>query len=263
MNFKFKLRQIKENILYAFRFLKSKLDISDLELIGSPYYSIEHLKMSNYTVKRNMWGKFKIREKHLSDFRIKINSSGWVFETPSKNYGVIGYPSITFDDNPIEIRDIKSYRITYFSDLLIEANRKFNTSFDFWVGREATFSFPNVTHEIMIWDNYFVAMPFGKFRGEVKLSHRTYRVYSGYIDKSTENLGTLGWTYIAFLAVDRTDNSDIDMVEVFDFLTEKGLVKSDSYLLRSEFGNEVYNATGEFKISRFKYLFNGNTSNII
>lgn len=259
----FTIRQLKEKIQYLFKFLKKKIGFDEILPLNHDFKDVASLgHFKTYLVKSNKWGVFKIPNKYLNDFKTWISLKGWVFETPSRNYGVIGYPSITFHSEPIQISKIEQYDINYSSNLTIEKHRKFNTSFDFWVGSRAKFEFPTVTHEIMIWDNYFVAMPFGKYKGTVSISGSTYRVYSGYIDKSKENLGIHGWTYIAFLAIDRVQSNSINMKEALDYLISEGMLSEDLYLNRSEFGNEVYNASGMLTLNSFESRLNKMKVNI-
>lgn len=257
MNIKFHFRQFWEHILYLLRFFRKRVKLEDLIKYNPRYRDQEGLDLENYKVRRNMWGSFKLPYEKLKDFKTWIGEEGWVFQAPSKNYGVIGYPNLIFQEEPIKISDIFEYYVSYFTKGTVEKYRKFNTSFDFWLGKEPTFHFPHVTHEVMVWDDYFVAKPFGKFIEEVNLSGNRYRVYSGYIDKSNEELGVDGWNYTAFLKVDRTWYNTLNVRDVLWYLQDKGILTYDAYLLRCEFGNEIYNASGKMKIISFWSNLNG------
>lgn len=255
---KFTFRQLKEQVIYHISYVIGLITGRKLmgfyKSVGEEYHDIDRIVLDdNSIVKSNKWGMFKIPEKFKSDYMQFIGPKGWIFCTPSKNYGVIGYPSITYHNNPIMISDIKSYQVTYDSTIEIEKNRRFNTSFDFWLSKNDTFSFPTITHEIMIWDNYFVSKPFGKYKGEINVNGNKYRIYIGYIDKSSENLGVDGWMYICFLNINRTESNKIDIKKMLDYLINNGHLSKEHYLLRSEFGNEIYNASGHFTINDLQY----------
>ena len=246
---RFHLRQLIEQIKYLFRFLYKKkpyLDLLPLDDDFLPTPSV--IRDDGLQIRANMWGLFKVPEKYRYDFDIWISKKGWVFETPKKNFGVIGYPAIIFQQESRRIGDIKKYTIEYNSDLKVDKYRKFNTSFDFWIGSKPHFDFPNIQCEIMIWDNYFVAKPFGKFRGIFELNNQKYLMYSGWIDKSKENLGVDGWNYIAFIKVNRTEANSLDIKEVLDILISRGDISKESYLVQGELGNEVFNANGVFTL---------------
>lgn len=256
MNIKFTLRQLKEKVIYQVSFfinlLRNIKGSKSCKFTDTEGYTDDTIIISEKGItKSNMWGMFKIPSKYKQDYTQYIKSDGWIFCTPFRNYGVIGYPSITYDNNPTKVSNIDTHVVEYESSLEIEKNRKFNTSFDFWLSTEDKFAFPSITHEVMIWDNYFVSMPFGKFRSEVVIGGNLYRVYSGYIDKSIENLGTNGWEYICFLNVNRKESNVVDVKVFLYYLISNGYITTDHYLVRSEFGNEVYNASGKFNIDKF------------
>lgn len=261
MNFKFYAVQLWERFQYLFRHYRGRVSLEKLGIWKEDYLESVALNFPEYQVKSNMWGTFKL--KTGLPVYAAIKSDGWYFRAPSKNTGVIGYPSITFDDTAIKVKDIFNYTAQYTSLLSVEKYRKFNTSFDFWVGKGTEFSFPVVTHEIMVWDNYFVAFPFGKFKEEVKIGEHLYRVYMGFIDKSEENLGVDGWHYTAFLRVNRGESNTLDVKRVLDYLVEEKVIDADSHLLRSEFGNEVYNATGKMEILEFSCTLNSQKRHLI
>lgn len=261
MNFKFYAVQLWERFQYLFRHYRGRTSLEKLGIWKENYFESVALNFPKYQVKSNMWGTFKL--KTGLPVYAAVKEDGWYFRAPSKNRGVIGYPSITFNNTPIKVKDVFNYTPQYTSWLSVERYRKFNTSFDFWLGKEPEFSFPDVTHEVMVWDNYFVALPFGKFKEEVKIGEHLYRVYTGYIDKRAENLGVDGWHYTAFLKVNRCESNTLDVKRVLDYLVEEQIIDVNSYLLRSEFGNEVYNATGKMEILDFSYTLNSQKNFII
>lgn len=267
MSIRYKFRELKELIIYhlnyIFTLFNKRISIVELFKQGMDYTLDGSIRLKYYLVKSNMWGSFKIPDKYENKYGQFINKSGWIFETPRRNYGVIGYPSITYHNEGIKISDIETYTVSYNSTLDVEKYKKINTSFDFWINKENTFGFPTTVQEIMIWDYYFVSKPFGKYMGDVNLNNQKYRLYVGYIDKSVENLGVDGWNYICFLKVDRVTKNTLDIKYVLDYLSENLLISKNDYLVRSEFGNEIYNASGKFNINEFSYHLNNNGVNVI
>lgn len=260
MNMKFKLRQLKELtvynilILYTLLFHSKRVEnIKDYRNSLITYFNTETLETSRGKVRRNKWGSFKIPEKYKEQFNTLVSDIGWVFTTPIRNYGVIGYPSLTIDNPGIRVNQLDIFNIYYDVNLFIQKYRKFNTSFDIWLCTSSQFSFKNVITEIMIWDNYYVAMPFGKFIGETRINNSIYRIYSGYIDKSNENLKIDGWNYICFMKVDRVNTNVINIKQILHYLMQKHLIHPNLFISRIEFGNEVYNASGELKLNKLEY----------
>lgn len=243
----FHLRQLKEKVQYFLKFLYKR----KLVFLRASHSHNAYIYLDNYHIKANPWGEFKIPSKYRHQFKTHINKNGWMFNTPSRNYGVIGYPSITFHNLPMRILDIELFNVLYAMNLEVEKYRKYNLSFDFWIGSKPSFQWPNIVHEVMVWEDYFVAMPFGKYKETIQLGGKDYRVYTGYIDKSSENLGIPGWQYTALLRVERTCANTIDVAQILRYLMAKDLINPEHYLLRSEIGNEVYNANGNLFIQNF------------
>lgn len=257
-NFSFLFRQLKENIIYQLDYFfdlifKNKKKINDFLEQSDTFLDVREIHTPKFTVHNNKWGEYKITQNNREDYQQMIDSDAWIFQTPVKNYGVIGYPSIVFYTDDQKVSDISSYTFNYNFKLSMEKNRKYNLAFDFWISPNETFSFQTVTHEIMIWEDYFVSSPFGKHIGNVTISGDEYRVYSGFVDKSDTNIGADGWNIISFLKVNRVTSNTINFREVLDYLLDKGFIDNDYYLHRSELGTEVFNCSGRVDINNFTY----------
>lgn len=252
----FKLRRLLELVKYYIFYLygllfNKKINIFDFFDISK--YQDKLFIDNDYRVKNNKWGTFKISDSKKKDYKQLIKKDGWILNTPYKNYGVIGYPSLIYDYKKIKISNILNHGVYYNFDLYKEKNKKYNLSFDFWINSKNKFDFKTMTNEIMIWEDYFVSHPFGKFHSEVKVNGQVYRVYEGFIDKSSENLGTKGWNYICFLKVSRTNGNTVDVSKFLDYLIKSELIDENNYLVRSEIGTEVYNGSLRLNVDEFDY----------
>jgi hypothetical protein len=144
---------------------------------------------------------------------------------------------------PKKIKEIKTLEATYDVSMYIEP-KKYNLAFDLWVTKNAKNQTSDISHEIMIWEDRNVAMPAGKFIKEVKTSSGTYRMYHTYMDRSKENLGTLGWYFTAFVRKEGIRSNTLDLKEFIYIMLNEGILNENHFISTVEFGNEIYNACG-------------------
>jgi hypothetical protein len=103
----------------------------------------------------------------------------------------------------------------------------------------------------MIWEDRNISKPSGKYIATVKLSSGTYKLYHEYMDRRSENLGTDGWNYTAFIRIDRTRSSTVDLKEFIQEMLNRKYITQDEVLTSVEFGNEVCNASGITIVNKY------------
>lgn len=209
-----------------------------------------------YIVANNKWGEYKLKskEKYQQNLYKLDNTIGWNFSTQNPNRGVIGFPEIFLGKSPFggestsprfpqSIDQIKKLEATYDVSMYIEP-KKYNLVFDMWVTSNPQSTVKDIVHEIMIWEDRNIARPFGKYLKTLQTPFGSYKVYSGWMDRSSENFGTPGWMFTAFVKKGSTRKATIDVKYLLDYMITKNMVDSKHYLSTVEFGTEVYNSNG-------------------
>jgi hypothetical protein len=218
-----------------------------------------------YRAENNTWGKGNLTGwsqciglKTAADGTLSAHWT-WDWLQPSKSGGgVKAYPEIIFGqkpggaftsmDLPRQIKDLKEVTITY--DVASTHDGAGNLAFDIWLtdtASPATFGVPPITHEIMIWREYYGSTsPGGRWTENVVIDGVKYSVYL------SEKWGS-GWMYIAFNPVDpQVGEGSINLVSFLDYMQKKGYVTGDRYVADVEFGNEVTNGTGETVLRKYR-----------
>ena len=236
------------------QFSRVHIDGKRLFIEGMEYNSQFDFQSSR--VLNNKWGEWKLKkqERYNQALFEDGNKIGWEYITPNKNRGVIGYPEIftgkspfggdtTNDYFPKKIDDIQSLVAAYNVSMYLEP-KKYNLAFDLWVTKNGKNETSDISHEIMIWEDRNVAMPAGRFKGEVVTSSGTYRMYHTYMDRTSENLGTPGWYFTAFVRKERTRSNTVNLKEFIYIMLLEGILDENHFVSTVEFGNEIYNACG-------------------
>jgi hypothetical protein len=234
---------------------------ADISFLNEHNEKEDRFEFNNMVIHNNQWGKYKVKEKKEYKQFIYSNSltKGWKFDAPIKNYGVIGYPEISIGKSPFggyssdvyfpkKVNSIKSANVTYDVDMYVD-KKKYNLTLDMWItdGGEGVRS---ITNEVMIWEDRNVARPFGKYIGTINIDG-DYKVYNGYMDRSSENFGTDGWQFTAFVRVDRRRSGFIDIKKFIDYMKVKNIINEENFLSTIEFGNEVYNSSGSTIVKKY------------
>lgn len=213
----------------------------------------------------NKWGDFKLDVNDFPYYQIISKFPAWRFLTPLKNKGVLGYPAIKYNilgKGSAKLRDIVKMLVHYRLSLYTN-KRKYNVAFDFWLIDNQQWVWKDVKHEIMIWDDYHISRPNGNYKGTVKIGGIDYFVYSGYIDKSKENLGIDGWILTTFLRKHPQRNIDkfglINLETCIRYMRGLNILSDDEYnsqyLHSIELGTEVYNSDGMCYVHTFDIEF--------
>ncbi len=213
------------------------------------------LDLGEYQAQNNTWGKGTLSG-WSQCIGIGNNDDGtliarWTWDWLNSGGNVKAYPEIVFGQKPgsstttaslpAQINSIRSATVTY--DVASTYTGSGNLAFDIWLtdtDNPSTWGVPPITHEIMIWLDYYGSMsPGGAWQGREMIDGATYSVYVG------EKYGD-GWRYIAFVRAPRQQGAGtLELAAFLTYLREKGLVTGEEYLASIEFGNEVAGGTGE------------------
>lgn len=236
------------------QFSRVHIDGKRLFIEGMEYNSQFDFQSSK--VLNNKWGEWKLKkqERYNQALFEDGNKIGWEYITPNKNRGVIGYPEIFTGKSPFggdttneyfpkKIDDIQTLVAAYDVSMYVEP-KKYNLAFDLWVTKNGKNQTSDISHEIMVWEDRNVSMPAGKFKGEVRTSSGTYRMYHTYMDRTSENLGTPGWYFTAFVRKEGTRSNTVNLKEFIYIMLLEGILDENHFVSTVEFGNEIYNACG-------------------
>jgi hypothetical protein len=262
------LENAKRYLIYMYHLIKgrdsikridyqfSRLNIDDKRMFVSGMAYNSQFDFQSSKVLNNKWGEWKLKkdEKYIQTLFEDGNRIGWEYTTPNKNRGVIGFPELFIGKSPFggestneyfpkKIDDINILNATYDVSMYVEP-KKYNLAFDLWVTKEGKNQTSDITHEIMIWEDRNVSMPAGKFMGEVNTSSGVYRMYHTYMDRTSENLGTPGWNFTAFVRKNRRRSGTVNLKEFIYLMLINDMIDENHFVSTVEFGNEIYNACG-------------------
>lgn len=265
---KYYLQNIKNYLIYMYYLIKGgnfkkridsqffKLNIDEKRMFIEGAQHSSQFDFQSSKVSNNKWGEWKLKkgEKYIQTLFQDGNRIGWEYLTPNKNRGVIGYPEIFTGKSPFggdttnkyfpkKIDDIQSLVASYDVSMYVEP-KKYNLAFDLWVTKNGNNETSDISHEIMIWEDRNVAMPAGRFKGEVRTSSGTYRMYHTYMDRTSENLGTPGWNFTAFVRKEGIRSNTVNLKEFIYIMLFENILDKKHFISTVEFGNEIYNACG-------------------
>lgn len=260
-----RLKEILFDYYYNYR---KNIDIEDSVFLLSSLLPYETYEENGIRIINNKWGQNKLKSKEYYDQVIyyKNNKFGWSYSTPKGDRGVIGYPEVLIGQSPwggdttskyfpIKIKDVKTLESCYNVTMYVQP-KMYNLTYDLWFTKNSEIAAKNISHELMIWEDRNVSRPGGKYITSVKLSSGNYRLYHKYMDRRSENLGTDGWNYTAFIRVDRQRSGNIDLKEFIQEMLNRGYITEDEFLTSVEFGNEVCNASGLTIINKYELKIN-------
>lgn len=273
---KYYLKNIKSYIIYMYLLIKgdsanlrvlnqwNKLNTDEKKLFLEGMEHNSQFDFKSFKVLNNKWGEWKLKkgERYIQRLFELKNKIGWRYVTPDKNRGVIGYPELFIGKSPFggesnsvdlpkKIDEIKSLEATYDVSMYIE-QKKYNLTFDLWVTKNGKNETEDISHEIMVWEDRNVAMPAGKFKGEVHTTSGVYRMYHTWMDRTSENLGTPGWYFTAFVRKQGRRSGEVDFTEFIYLMLLEGILDENHFISTVEFGNEIYNACGYTIVNDYK-----------
>jgi len=269
---KYYIENIKRHLVYIYLLIKNKKYFSKL------YYDIpsEERKLfyvqnkisdtleGSFFIINNKWGAYKIKANEIyiqNIYKLK-NKIGFSFITPNKNRGVIGFPELLIGKSPFGGVSTTSYlpcylykiyalESSYDVSMYIEP-KKYNLVFDLWITKSDVPTVKDIVNEIMIWEDRNVSMPAGRFKGEVRTSSGTYRMYHTYMDRTSENFGTPGWNFTAFVRKEGTRSNTVNLKEFIYIMLSENILDEKHFISTVEFGNEIYNACGYTIVNDYK-----------
>lgn len=216
----------------------------------------EHFEDGYFMCTDNKWGEYKLKQGEIYEQYVlkKQNIFGWSYYPPKRDRGVVGFPEIflgqspwggesTSNKLPVQINKISTLETSYDVKMYCQP-KKYNLTFDLWFTHNSSINPNNISHELMVWEDRNIAMPYGTYKKTVKLKSGTYKVYSGIMDRSSDNLGIGWWNFTAFVRQDRRRKGEIDLKEIIYEMLDMGLISQYDFLCTIEFGNEVYNSVG-------------------
>jgi hypothetical protein len=268
---KYYLENAKRYLIYMYHLIKGgnksqyyKLNDDDKKLFNEGIEHNSQFDFGIFRVSNNKWGEWKLkkREKYIQTLFELKNKVGWRYLTPNKNRGVIGFPEIFIGKSPFggesnseylpkKIKNIGILNANYDVSMHIEP-KKYNLVFDLWITKNGKNETNDITNEIMIWEDRNVAMPAGKFIKDVNTTSGTYKMYHTWMDRTSENLGTPGWNFTAFVRKDRRRSGEVNIKEFIYIMLVDNLLDENNFISTVEFGNEIYNACGYTIVNNYK-----------
>ena len=270
------LKNAKRYLIYMYHLIKggdlgkrsskqfSRLLIDEKRMFIEGMQHNSQFDFQSFKVLNNKWGEWKLKkgEKYIQTLFEDGNKIGWEYITPNKNRGVIGYPELFIGKSPFggesnnehlpkKIEELNILNATYDVSMYVEP-KKYNLAFDLWVAKNAKNQTSDISHEIMVWEDRNVSMPAGKFMGEVHTSSGTYRMYHAWMDRTSENLGTPGWYFTAFVRKEGTRKNTVNLKEFINIMLAEDILDENHFISTVEFGNEIYNACGYTIVNDYK-----------
>ncbi|HEQ71582.1 MAG TPA: hypothetical protein ENN69_03755 [Spirochaetia bacterium] len=185
------------------------------------------------------WGKYFFHYTDRSDnrqcvFKREVNGEtvfGWNWEWPFYEGHVKAYPEVIFGRQPYlqfsttpllpkKVADIKELTADY--DLSVKGTGKYNLAFDIWITKTAAPTPDTITREIMIWignlnwDTMDVDADGLDIHGRVSVGGQDYRFTTG-------DANTGGWTYLAFVKINKEQRGGLDLMPFIRFLLKERL----------------------------------------
>lgn len=229
--------------------IQNSLSFGDAILLGSYIEDTQSFEVDDFVIHNNKWGENKLKKGEAYIQEIFHGDSWWgaAFIPPQRNRGVIGYPEArygkspfggysTTESLPVPLKKIEKLSSTYKTSLYIQ-QKKYNLAFDLWLTHPTT---GLITQEIMIWEDYNIAKPFGEYMG----TYGGYCIYHGYMDRSKEDLPVDGWYFTALVREKRRREGTVNIQSLLEMLVAIGLANPNHLLSSVEFGSEVYNSIG-------------------
>ena len=255
-----RLKEITFGYYYNY---KNNIDIRDSEFLLSSLLPNQTHEINGVRIHNNKWGSWKLKkgERYDQTIHYKDGKFGWTYSTQKGDRGVIGYPEVFIGQSPwdgdtsnkyfpITIKDVKTLESSYDVTMYVEP-KMYNLAYDLWFTKSKQMGPSNISHELMIWEDRNLAKPGGKYIATVKLSSGTYKLYHEYMDRRSENLGTDGWNYTAFIRMDRRRSGTVDLKEFIQEMLKREFITQDEVLTSIEFGNEVCNASGITIVNKY------------
>jgi len=223
------------------------------------------IKMNEYIVSNNVWGKGNITNYKQCIFGTKIGNIvdfGWNWTWPKDGGNVKAYPEIiygwkpwsessTTSNLPIQIGNINQITVSYDAILSTTSTTgTYNLTFDLWITNLSPPNPNNITREVMIWVETKNMIPSGTLLQRVSISGEDYDFYKGQ-----GSAGSTIWTYLAFVKVSPKLKGSINVHEFLNYLKNESHIFANEYLASIEFGNEIIEGAGETRLQNYSVSY--------
>lgn len=199
----------------------------------------------------NQWGSSEVPSGWQKIYYSADNNYGWQWNWPSSTTSVKGYPSVVagwhWTDGytkgsglPVQLAAHKNVN-TSVKYAFAKANGTYNAAYDLWLHTTNKATWANApTDEVMIWLNRNNgALPAGSYKETVTLAGTQWDLYVGKVSS---------WNVYSFVRKTPTTSASLNMTNFTDHLLKKNYLTKDKYLSSVEFGTEIYNGSGAFRL---------------
>lgn len=179
-----------------------------------------------------------------------IGNHPWTMDQPS-----------TWSTFPKKVVDISTFKFYLGYNYTRVPIGSFNFAPEIWIVDIINFPY-NYTKkvEIMFWINCTGGCNPGIYCGTFDDSYNTYKIYRA--DPSTDR----PWLYYAFVLQQPYTGQqycNIDIKKILDYVASKGQVDQNWYITDIEFGNEIWDGSGNIEINKLDIDMNGNVARLV
>ena len=189
--------------------------------------------------------------------------AGWSWDWKGTDRWVVSYPEIGCGDSPWAAKKNLApefpfkaglKKVTAEIDASIEADGKYNMTFQIWAVSKLPAVKENISHEIMIWncnktgDSWSWAVN----RGTLVSGGVTYDVYEKKVHGDDSGAHANKWSYTAFVARTRIMKGVFKIDEFFNFMIKNNMLKADNYITNIDIGNEIWYGKGTVKMRKYE-----------
>lgn len=199
----------------------------------------------------NQWGRGEVPSGSQNIYYSSGNNYGWRWQWPSSTTSVKGYPSVvsgwhwTADYTagsgfPVQLAEHKRVD-TKVKYAFINANGAYNAAYDLWFHMTNHATWANApTDEVMVWLNRNGGVvPAGSYKETITVAGTQWDLYVGHVSS---------WNVYSFVRKTPTTSANLNMTDFTDYLQSKQYLTKDKYLSSVEFGTEIYNGSGAFRL---------------
>ena len=199
----------------------------------------------------NQWGRGEVPNGSQKIYFNNSRDYGWQWNWPSSTTSVKGYPSVvsgwhwTADYTkgsglPVQLSAHKRVD-TNVKYALKDAKGAYNVAYDLWLHSINNATWANApTDEVMVWLNRSGGVtPAGSYKETVTLAGTQWDLYVGHVSS---------WNVYSFVRKEPTTSAALNMRDFTDYLQGKKYLTPEKYLSSVEFGTEIYNGSGAFRL---------------
>lgn len=199
----------------------------------------------------NQWGRGEVPNGTQEIYFNSTRDYGWRWNWPSSTTSVKGYPSVVSGWHwtagytpesgfPVQLSAHKRVD-TNVRYAFVNATGAYNAAYDLWFHTTNAATWANSpTDEVMVWLNRNGDIsPAGNYQETVTLAGTQWDLYVGHVSS---------WNVYSFVRQTPTTAAALNMRDFTDYLQGKNYLTPDKYLSSVEFGTEIYNGSGAFRL---------------